>query len=82
MSCDSDGCYGSYVPKQDGTESFWGTITKKGYTCWISNGVITADSLETKIFHSIEGSCQIFNARWSIQSSYGIAMQSLLWNVA
>lgn len=56
MSCDSDGCYD--VPKQDGTESFWGTITKKGYTCWISNRVITADSLETKIFHSVERSCK------------------------
>ena len=74
MSCDSDGCYGSYTPTRDGTESFWGTITKKGYTCWITNRVITAETIETKIFHSVNGPCKATDLQCQMVDSI------IIWN--
>ena len=74
MSCDGDGCFGSFPPERNGTESFWGTVTRKGYTCWISNRVITDDSAETRIFHSVTQLCKAIDLECSMVDSI------IIWN--
>ena len=57
MTCDGEGCYVQYIPTKDDVNQWFGSVTKRGYTCTIRNRIITAEDADQKIFSSPNHPC-------------------------